>query len=64
MIKEIKHNEKLLAIIIKKDYQKDGVEFFTPNEFSQQLAFMSHKKGKVIEAHSHNKAIIKPPKKV
>ena len=54
MIKEIKHNEKLLAIIIKKDYQKDGVEFFTPNEFSQQLAFMSHKKGKVIEAHSHN----------
>lgn len=54
MIKNITHNEKLLAIIIKKDYQKDGVEFFTPNEFSQQLAYMSHKKGKRIDAHTHN----------
>lgn len=54
MIKQITYNDKLLAIIIKKDYQKDGVEFFTPDDFSQQLAFMSHKKGKVIDAHTHN----------
>ncbi len=54
MIKNIIHNDKILAIVIKKDYQKDGVEFFTPDEFSQQLAYMSHKKGKIIEAHIHS----------
>lgn len=54
MIKQITHNDKLLAIIIKRDYKNDGVEFFTPNDFSQQLAFMYHKKGKVIDAHTHN----------
>ncbi len=54
MIKYIIHNEKTLAIIIKRDYCKDGIEFFTPNEFSQQLAQMGYKKGKVIDAHVHN----------
>ena len=53
MIK-VTYKDKLLAIIIRADYEKDGVEFFTPNEFSQQLAFMSHKKGKIIDAHTHN----------
>lgn len=55
MIKTIKHNFQQLAIIIKSNYQKDGIEFFTPNEYSQQLAYMSHKKGKKIDAHIHNK---------
>ncbi len=50
----ITHNDQILAIIIRADYAKDGVEFFTPNDFSQQLAFMKHKKGKVIDAHAHN----------
>lgn len=50
----IKQNDKLLAIIIGADYSKDGVEFFTPNDFSQQLAYMKHEKGKEIVAHTHN----------
>lgn len=54
MIKNIIHQGKILAIIIKNDYQKDGVEFFTPNDFSQQLGYMSHKKGSKIDAHTHN----------
>lgn len=54
MIKQITHNNKILAIIIKNNYSKDGVEFFTPDDFSQQLAYMSHKKGKKIDAHTHN----------
>jgi len=53
-IKKIEHKGKILAIIICKDYSKDGVEFFTPNEFSQQLAYMKHPKGKRIDAHTHN----------
>ena len=55
MIKTIIHNNIQLAIIIKHNYKKDGIEFFTPNEYSQQLAYMSHKKGKKIDAHIHNK---------
>ena len=54
MIKQITHNDKILAIIIPADYQKEGVEFFTPNDFSQQLAYMKHPKGKKIDAHTHN----------
>lgn len=53
-IKRIEHNGKILAIIIGKNYSKDGVEFFTPNDFSQQLAYMKHPKGKQIDAHTHN----------
>jgi mannose-6-phosphate isomerase-like protein (cupin superfamily) len=55
MIKTIIHNNIQLAIIIRSNYKKDGIEFFTPNEYSQQLAYMSHKKGKKIDAHIHNK---------
>lgn len=53
-IETIKNKDNIIAIIIYNNYQKEGVEFFTPADFSQQLAFMSHKKGKVISAHSHN----------
>ncbi len=55
MIEEIKNKNLLLAIIIRSNYSKDGVSFFTPNDFSQQLAFMKHPKGKSIEPHVHNK---------
>lgn len=54
MIKNIVYNKIQLAIIIKSSYQKEGVDFFTPNDYSQQLAYMSHKKGKKIDAHVHN----------
>lgn len=51
---EIKKKDRLLAIIIKNNFTCDGVEFITPNEYSQQLAYMHHPAGKVIEAHVHN----------
>lgn len=51
---EIRKKDKLLAIIIKNDYTCDGVDFITPGEFSQQLAYMHHPAGKVIDAHIHN----------
>lgn len=54
MIENIIHNNQIYAIIIRNDYSKDGVEFFTPDEFSQQLAFMKHPKGKLIQPHLHN----------
>lgn len=52
-VKIIKDNNEILAIVIRNDYSTDGIEFFTPDEFSQQLAYMHHKKGKIIKPHSH-----------
>ena len=50
----VRNIDEILAIIIKSDFHKDGIEFFTPNEYSQQLAYMSHPVGKIIEPHIHN----------
>lgn len=48
------HNNNLLAIIIKKNFDIEGIHFFTPDDFSQQLAYMHHQTGKIIEPHIHN----------
>jgi mannose-6-phosphate isomerase-like protein (cupin superfamily) len=55
MIENIKHAEDTLAIIVRNNFHKDGIHFFTPNQFSQQLAYMSHPSGKEIEPHIHKK---------
>jgi len=54
MIEEITHNQQLLSIIIRNSYRKEGISFFTPDDFSQQLAYMKRPKGYVIPAHVHN----------
>lgn len=54
MVESIKHNGKLLAIIIPGDFKKDGIHFFTSNDLSQQLAYMHHPSGKIIDPHVHN----------
>lgn len=51
---EIKKKDKLLAIIIKNDYKSDGVDFITPDDYSQQVAYMHHPAGKQILPHVHN----------
>ena len=50
----VKKKHKLLAIIIRNEYLSEGVYFITPTEFSQQIAYMHHPTGKVIDAHIHN----------
>ncbi|HOF00476.1 MAG TPA: hypothetical protein PK385_02445 [Spirochaetota bacterium] len=54
MLEEIKFNDEILAIIIYSSFSKDGIHFFTPDDFSQQLAYMKHPKGKLIQPHVHN----------
>ncbi|MGP1579443.1 MAG: hypothetical protein ACTTH5_00230 [Wolinella sp.] len=44
----------MLSIIVRHDFQKEGIEFFTPDDFSQQLAYMNRPKGYVIPPHVHN----------
>lgn len=57
MIQYVFNNSKLLAIIIRKNFQEEGIEFFTPSEFSQQLAYMKRPKGYVILPHIHNPVV-------
>ncbi|NWJ51796.1 MAG: hypothetical protein HXX14_13125 [Bacteroidetes bacterium] len=54
MPQEIIYNNQLLAIIISNKYSEPGIHFFTPDDFSQQLAFMKHPVGKIIQPHVHN----------
>jgi len=54
MIQEIKHRDQLLGIKISNNYAEPGIHFFTPDDFSQQLAFMKHPVGKIIQPHVHN----------
>jgi mannose-6-phosphate isomerase-like protein (cupin superfamily) len=54
MIETIKTGDQILAVIISRDFHEPGIHFFTPNDLSQQLAFMRHPVGKVIDPHVHN----------
>lgn len=48
-----KNEDELYAIILRSNYHRDGVSFFTDDYLSQQLAYMSHPKGKIIDPHIH-----------
>src|SRR5262245_19342760 len=54
MTEYVRDGEALVAIIVRGDFSADGVTFFTPDEFSQQLAYMKHPRDKVIAPHVHN----------
>uniref|UniRef100_UPI0040472DAE hypothetical protein n=1 Tax=Algoriphagus sp. TaxID=1872435 RepID=UPI0040472DAE len=54
MIEKILHESSLLALIVRAEFRADGIEFFTPSDFSQQLGYMSRPKGYVIPPHVHN----------
>jgi hypothetical protein len=54
MIENITHNDKLLSVIIRTQYKSEGIEFFTPDDYSQQLAYMNRKSGYIIPPHVHN----------
>ncbi len=54
MIDRITHEGKTLAIIIRTNYEQDGISFFTPDDFSQQLAYMKRNAGYEIQPHVHN----------
>jgi hypothetical protein len=54
MTEEIKFKEKTYAIIFRSTTVVDGIHFFTPKEFSQQLGYMNRPKGYVIQPHLHN----------
>lgn len=54
MIETLKVGDQLLAVIVSREFDKPGIHFFTPDDLSQQLAYMRHPAGKVIDPHIHN----------
>lgn len=57
MIKRINHGDIELALIIRRTYRGEGIEFFTPDTYSQQIGYMNHASGHKIEPHVHNPVI-------
>ncbi len=53
MIETLKNGDQLLAVIVSGRFHEKGIHFFTPNDLSQQLAFMRHPEGKTIDPHVH-----------
>ncbi len=53
MIEKIKCENEDIAIIIKKGYKPESVEFLTPENYNQQLGIMKCIKGKIIQSHIH-----------
>jgi len=54
MFEEIKNNGTTMALILSADYSEEGIQFFTPSDFSQQLGYMNRPQGYVIPPHVHN----------
>ena len=54
MIQNLTHDGRTFAVLLKANYHKEGIEFFTPDDFSQQLGYMNRPQGYVIPPHVHN----------
>ena len=57
MVQTIEHDGQTLAIILPASYRAEGIKFFTPDDFSQQLAYMNRPSGYVIQPHVHNPVV-------
>ena len=53
----ITSKKKLLAVIIKAKFKQDGLKFFVPNNYPQQLGYMRRPQGYVIASHVHRPAL-------
>ncbi|MGO8755138.1 MAG: hypothetical protein ACLQHK_07905 [Gallionellaceae bacterium] len=54
MIESVNSGDITLAMILRADYHAEGIQFFTPDDFSQQLGYMNRPRGYVIPPHVHN----------
>jgi mannose-6-phosphate isomerase-like protein (cupin superfamily) len=52
-LEQVVHDGTLYAVIVRRNFDRPGIHFFTPGNFSQQLGFMAHPAGHRIKAHVH-----------
>ncbi|WP_076590904.1 cupin domain-containing protein [Herminiimonas arsenitoxidans] len=57
MIERIVYKDIELALIIRHSFKKDGIEFFTPGTYSQQIGYMNRPAGYIIPPHVHNPVV-------
>lgn len=57
MVESILLQDVTLAVILRANYHAEGIQFFTPNDFSQQLGYMNRQQGYVIPPHVHNPVV-------
>ena len=53
MLKEIKHKEQLIAMILTHNHSRSGLEFFTSNEHTLQMGYMKYPAHHRIVPHVH-----------
>ena len=53
MIDRILHEDRELALIVRRNFRSEGIQFFTPGTYSQQVGYMNRPAGYVIEPHVH-----------
>jgi mannose-6-phosphate isomerase-like protein (cupin superfamily) len=53
LFEHLQHEGQTIAMIVRRNYRKDGIEFFTPSTFSQQIGYMNRPAGYVIAPHVH-----------
>jgi len=54
MIERVVHDGLELAVIIRRSFRAEGIEFLTPGSYSQQVGYMNRPEGWVIPPHVHN----------
>jgi mannose-6-phosphate isomerase-like protein (cupin superfamily) len=54
MIERVEFGGVEFAIILRSGFNEPGIHFFPPGDFSQQLGYMRHPSGHVIDPHVHN----------
>lgn len=53
LVDHLEHEGQTIAVIVRHGYRKEGIEFFTPGHFSQQIGYMNRPAGHVIAPHVH-----------
>ncbi len=54
IVEKIKNESNVLSILIRSDFQANGIHFFTNDNDSQQLGYMNRPKDYIILPHRHN----------
>jgi len=52
-VETVAYGDRVLAIVIRHAHDGDGIHFFTPPEYSQQLGYMKRPAGYRIQPHVH-----------
>jgi len=57
MVETIKFEDCILAVIVRQEYEAEGLNFFTAPENPLQLGVLKHKQGTVIRPHIHQNSV-------